>query len=213
MTALVEEDNGPDGPAKDLHYIEIDIQETADGELIVLHDRQLARTYPDTGPNVEAYRQLYQQGMAFPGTAAHVRDLTLAQLRSLHIAGRPGLHAPTLAEFIAAVQECGCRRPLIIEVKKLETDAGREKLVQLLKYHKPYAVKLGKQYPEFRNPHLGFLAVIAFPHFYTASFGEFGSKGWRHWTGQFEALDVPVRCCFLEALSFRHGLGRRGIMC
>lgn len=57
----------------------------------------------------------------------------MEQLRTLHIAGREGLHAPTLAEFIDAFQECKCRRPLIIEVKQLHTDQGRQRLLQLLR--------------------------------------------------------------------------------
>lgn len=209
MQALVAEDNGPQGPVKDLHYIEIDIQETADGELIVLHDRQLARTFPETGPNIEAYRQLCQESVRWPGTAANPKDLTIAQLRTLHVGGRQGLHAPTLEEFIRAFQACGCRRPLIVEVKALQSDIGRLRLLELLRLHKPYADRLAQEFPQYRNPQLGFLAVIAFPQFYTACFGEFGSKQWKHWTGQLRALGVPVRCCFLEVLSYGYGLSSK----
>jgi hypothetical protein len=37
------------------------LQETADGELIILHDFHLADAFPDTGPNVEPYKQLRAQ--------------------------------------------------------------------------------------------------------------------------------------------------------
>lgn len=65
--------------------------------------------------------------------SAFLQDVTAAQLRTLHIAGRQGLHAPTLREFMAAFRAAGCRRPLIVEVKKVVTDGGRMLLLQLLK--------------------------------------------------------------------------------
>lgn len=36
-------------------------QETADGELIVLHDFHLGDAFPNAGPNTQPYRQLQQQ--------------------------------------------------------------------------------------------------------------------------------------------------------
>lgn len=206
MQALVEEDNGPHGPVKDLHYFEVDIQETADGELVVLHDFDLLRAFPNTGPNIAAYQQLAQHGIKPPPTSVQVKDVTAAQLRTLHIAGRQGLHAPTLREFMAAFRAAGCRRPLIVEVKKVVTDGGRMLLLQLLKEHKPYADRLEIDHPGARNPHLGFLALIAFPHFYSKCFGEFGSRRWRQWSQLYAAEGIPVRCCFLESLSYCHGL-------
>ncbi|KAF6264845.1 hypothetical protein COO60DRAFT_1179695 [Scenedesmus sp. NREL 46B-D3] len=167
MQALVEEDKGPHGPVKDLHYIEVDVQETADGELVVLHDFDLLRAFPNTGSNVSAYQQLVQHGIKPPPVSVQVQDVTSVQLRALHVAGREGLHAPTLREFMAAVRAAGCRRPLIVEVKKIVTDAGRMLLLQLLREHKPYADRLNIEHPGMRNPHLGFLALIAFPHLYT----------------------------------------------
>jgi hypothetical protein len=59
--------------------------------------------------------------------------VTSTQLASLHLAGRAGLHAPTLRQFLAAFRACKCRRPLVVEVKALQTDAAREALLQLLR--------------------------------------------------------------------------------
>ncbi len=46
-----------------LHYVEIDVQETADGELVVMHDMHLRRAFPHRGPNVAAFEQLRAQGV------------------------------------------------------------------------------------------------------------------------------------------------------
>eukprot|EP00882_Tetradesmus_deserticola_P012427 GHRQ01013170.1.p1 GENE.GHRQ01013170.1~~GHRQ01013170.1.p1 ORF type:complete len:344 (+),score=111.83 GHRQ01013170.1:127-1158(+) len=206
LQALIEEDNGPHGPVKDLHYIELDVQETADGELVVLHDFDLLRAFPNTGLNVAGYEQLALPGLKPAPELIQVQDVTSSQLCALHVAGREGLHAPTLREFIAAFRAASCRRPLVVEVKKVFSDGGRTMLLQLLREHKPYADRLELEHPGMRNPHLGFLALIAFPHFYVKCFGEFGSQRWRHWSQQFASAGIPVRCCYLETLSYCHGL-------
>lgn len=69
-----------------------------------------------------------------------------------------------------------------------------------------YAAACARSHPEFANPRLGFLGVIAFPNYYAASFGEFGSPSWARWGAAFVAARLPVRCCFLEALSFLRGI-------
>lgn len=38
-----------------------------------MHDFKLAHPFPNTGPNVEAYQQLQEQGIRWPGTAASIR--------------------------------------------------------------------------------------------------------------------------------------------
>lgn len=61
------------------------------------------------------------------------QDVTLAQLQLLHLGGREGLRAPTLRAFLSAFRAAGARRPLVVEVKRLRTDAARERLIQLLR--------------------------------------------------------------------------------
>jgi hypothetical protein len=72
--------------------------------------------------------------------------------------------------------------------------------------HQPYAAQQASLHPQFRDPRLGFLAVIAFPNYFARSFGELGvSARWRHWGCRLAALAIPVRCCFLEAVSLIRG--------
>jgi hypothetical protein len=66
-------------------------------------------------------------------TLPRAQGVTSAQLSTLHLAARPGLRAPTLRQFLAALRACGCRRPLVVEVKALQTDGGREQLLRLLR--------------------------------------------------------------------------------
>lgn len=70
----------------------------------------------------------------------------------------------------------------------------------------PFAQQQQRLYPQHTAPGLGFLAIIAFPHYYAASFGELGSRQWAFWGSKLAALGIPVSCCFLDSLSYLHGL-------
>lgn len=75
-----------------------------------------------------------------------------------------------------------------------------------LREHQPYADEQQQLYPQHAAPNLQFLALIAFPHFYASSLGEFQSRRWRYWGGRLAALGIPVRCCFLDSLSYLRGI-------
>lgn len=77
-------------------YVEIDVQQTADGHVVLLHDRDLRRV---------------------TGDPRNLADVTLAELQKLRLRGRGGVTdepVPTLAEFLAA---CDSRMRLNVELK------------------------------------------------------------------------------------------------
>jgi hypothetical protein len=63
-----------------------------------------------------------------------MQDVSCAQLQSLHLGARQGLRAPTLQAFLAAFRAAEARRPLVVEVKRLQSDAARDRLIQLLRW-------------------------------------------------------------------------------
>lgn len=94
------------GAESNADYVEIDLQMTRDGELVVIHDTTLVRTtdvegrYPDRAP-------------------WNVRDLTLAEIRTLDAGFRSGEQftgttVPTLQEVLRALRG---RAGLLLEVK------------------------------------------------------------------------------------------------
>jgi hypothetical protein len=108
----------------DVHFpfIEFDVRETKDGELVLFHDFELKRAFPldeeleeennyrngrdDDRKNIfninnKPWRDLAEQGIDWH--TASIEDLTLDQLRTLHLGGREGQHPPTLEEFLAYV--------------------------------------------------------------------------------------------------------------
>lgn len=96
-------------------FVEVDVQRTADGELVILHDTMLART-----TNVEA---------VFPERAPwNVADFTLAEIKQLDagswfsadFAGEP---IPTLREVVEAL---GPRTGLLLELKRPDLYPGIE---------------------------------------------------------------------------------------
>jgi len=92
----------------DADLVEIDVQQTADGELVVIHDTELPRT-----SDVEEL---------FPDRAPwNVADFTLAELRTLDVGSwfgpeYAGEQVPTLGAVLDLLQ--GTRCGLLLEVKK-----------------------------------------------------------------------------------------------
>lgn len=110
-------------PAVHFPFIEFDVRETKDGELVLFHDIGLKLAFAlddeleeeenfrsgggggddkgsDTIINVNSkpLRDLAEQGIDWH--TASVEDLTLEQLLTLHLGGREGQHVPTLKEFL-----------------------------------------------------------------------------------------------------------------
>lgn len=100
---------------QDADVVENDIQRTADGALVIVHDTTLART-----TDVEA---------VFPDRAPwNVRDFTLAEIRQLDAGAWfapefAGQRVPTLAEWAHAV---GRQSGMLLEVKSPELYPGIE---------------------------------------------------------------------------------------
>jgi hypothetical protein len=63
-----------------------------------------------------------------------MQDLTLRQLQTLHLGAAPGVHVPTLEAFLDACIQGGLRWCLVVEIKRLVTDRGRARLVELLRW-------------------------------------------------------------------------------
>jgi len=140
----LQRDLGPEGPVRDMGFLEFDVQETRDGEVVVFHDFKLSRAFPCKGVNIGPWKSLQAQGID-PGTAT-VQDLTLSQLQSLHLGCHSGVQVPTLSAFLSACQQEGLRWPLVVEVKRFITDKGRQGLVDALRQYRPYTDKLEERY-------------------------------------------------------------------
>lgn len=104
-------------------WVETDVQRTADGELVLVHDETLERTtnaeevFPDRAPwNVSDF------------TAAEIAQLDAGSWYGEEFAGEP---VPTLTEFLAVLEENG--QDLLLELKSPELYPGieQEVLVQL----------------------------------------------------------------------------------
>ena len=74
------------------------VQETKDGEIVVFHDDTLARAVEGAGLNAAPAAALAEAGLDF--RTATIQQLTYAQLRSFHLGGHPGVHIPSLRQFL-----------------------------------------------------------------------------------------------------------------
>ena len=100
-------------------YSECDIRETADNRLVVFHDWDIS-SVPNTAENREALGQSIGQQA--------VKDLTLQQLQSLRLEG--DCQIPTLQQVLDKAVELGPAKPLLLEIKYLHSDQGRQQLLE-----------------------------------------------------------------------------------
>ncbi|GAB4820990.1 hypothetical protein N2152v2_008036 [Parachlorella kessleri] len=201
MQDLVRKDKQEELSSRDFPYLEFDIQETQDGQLVVFHDGSLVRAFPRGGVNEVPVQQLSQAGIDFE--LASIQDLTASQLQTLHIAGRQGLRVPLLRDFLRACKDAGIGRSLAIEVKLLISDTGRQQLIDDIRW---YLEACSAELDASKIAHrkyapLGWAGVIAFPHFFAKSFGEFGSPQWRRWAQEFHLNGIKARACHFHDLS------------
>jgi len=103
---------------KDFVYLEFDVRETADHELVVFHDNTLNRMM-DRG-----------------ALKLKVRKLTLKQLQNFRFKDLPDETIPTLEEFIDTCIDLKLSKPMVIEIKEIYSVEGKEKLLALCDYYR-----------------------------------------------------------------------------
>ena len=119
-------------------YSECDVRETRDRQLVVFHDWDISRV-PDPKENREVL------GEAVDDQA--VKDLTLRQLQSLRLEG--DCQIPTLEQVLDKAIELEPKKPLLLEIKYLHSDQGRQQLLDL-----------ARRFRENSRSELHFLAFI-----------------------------------------------------
>jgi len=193
------------GPLPELAYVEFDIHETRDGELLVFHDDTLARALP-AGPGINTAPEASLLAQGLDARRAPLSALTAAQVLSFHLGGRVGCHVPTLEQYLRVCLEAGLRHSIAVEIKGLRTDAGRQKLLELLQRYikQSEGARSGRGEGKL-YAHFGPAAVIAFPWAWAAAMGEFGTRENGHWARAFAAAGIPVKSCVLHSLSLTYG--------
>jgi len=119
-------------------YSECDLRETADHEIVIFHDWDLSRLIPDTEENRTAIGAAKIEKQT-------IQELTLDQIKNLRLRG--GEQIPTLEELLCCANELDLKKPLLLEIKLLHSDAGRQKVIEL-----------AKKYRDQSNTQIDFLA-------------------------------------------------------
>eukprot|EP00884_Botryococcus_braunii_P005944 jgi/Botrbrau1/15350/Bobra.0289s0005.2 len=180
--ALIAQDNGSQGPLAHFHYLEFDVHETRDGELVVLHD----------------LASVMRASM----------DVTLEEIQRVHVRGTEGLRVPTLEQFLQVCEEEGLCRSLAVEIKSIRSDEARSRLIRLLTGYREGCERRSRLRGEASAcyPPFGWVGVIAFPWVWAACFGEFGTATWRRWGREFRQAKISTRSCVTHCLDFTSGL-------
>eukprot|EP00884_Botryococcus_braunii_P005942 jgi/Botrbrau1/15349/Bobra.0289s0005.1 len=205
--ALIAQDNGSQGPLAHFHYLEFDVHETRDGELVVLHDLASVMRASMVAPvNDGALRDL--GGGPLPLLSLSVGDVTLEEIQRVHVRGTEGLRVPTLEQFLQVCEEEGLCRSLAVEIKSIRSDEARSRLIRLLTGYREGCERRSRLRGEASAcyPPFGWVGVIAFPWVWAACFGEFGTATWRRWGREFRQAKISTRSCVTHCLDFTSGL-------
>ncbi|MEM7165572.1 MAG: glycerophosphodiester phosphodiesterase family protein [Planctomycetota bacterium] len=121
--ALAELQDSPE-----FHYVELDVQETKDGAIVVFHDtKTLKRLVPKSSENMAVLEPLLRVKKF---GAIRIGDLTLAQVQRLTLAKNARI--PTLKMVLEASIRWKLTKPMLIEIKSLRSDACRSALLSLV---------------------------------------------------------------------------------
>jgi glycerophosphoryl diester phosphodiesterase len=199
MLALQECLQGPNALQRNpkMHYLEFDVQETFDGKLVLFHDDGLTRMFNRT-ENVQAIKdleasaniksRLNRRTISF--SSLKIKDLTLAELRTLKLKGFGNERIPELKDYMALARNLGLIKPLILELKYVRSDAATAEMLDLMQsfYHDYMAHVDVLIEDEFDFP--GVVTFLSFKGNIERSFGKIGSQRHRFWCEQVRALGL-----------------------
>ena len=134
---------------KKFEYLEFDVQETLDGELVILHDKTIERMLPNSGKNKEVFAKLMEDkdfADRVPSKKSgwwifsskskkkdfgelRIKDMKLSEIKQLFVWGTTDQKIPTLREFLEASERFQLQKPVGVEVKYLQTDKARQELL------------------------------------------------------------------------------------
>lgn len=116
---------------KSFSYVEFDIRESIDGEIIVFHDSKIKRIVPQTKYNLEVLKFILKEKKF---STLCIEDLTAKEISKLKL--EYNTHIPTLEEVLKASVKWKLKKPMRIEVKFLHSDKARYALVKSLSKYK-----------------------------------------------------------------------------
>ncbi len=110
------------------YYLEFDVQETADGYLVLFHDHTIKRMFPQNEVNSISLQNILKT-VPKNYDELKIHDLTLAQLKTLVLKNSTDERIATLDDFLQGCLDWGLVRPIALEIKYLYSDAAREHLI------------------------------------------------------------------------------------
>ncbi len=168
---------------EEFHYLEFDIQETADGEVVIFHDKHLTRMLPESR-NYFQYKKILSDKKVLNRMGKkkaklsdlRIKYLTLYQLKKLSLnftLFSESSKVPTLEEFLNSAMRWNLKKPIAIDIKYINTKKGRYKVLETIKkfkidYMKQIDPIFTKKYDMSRSG----ISFISFPWNFKSSFGK-----------------------------------------
>ncbi|CAA6813215.1 MAG: Unknown protein [uncultured Sulfurovum sp.] len=113
-------------------YVELDIQETKDSQIVLFHDRTIKKLVPKSKHNLKVLNKILKKKKFHK---IEIKDLTLKETSQLIL--EQDSKIPTLKEVLDISIKLKVYKPIHIEVKNLYSDKARLKLIETVsKYTK-----------------------------------------------------------------------------
>ncbi|CAA6800359.1 MAG: Unknown protein [uncultured Sulfurovum sp.] len=107
-------------------YVELDIQETKDSQIILFHDKTIEKLVPKSKHNLKVLKNILKKKKFHK---IEIKDLTLKETSQLILEQNSKI--PTLKELLDVSIKLKVYKPIHIEVKNLYSDKARLELIEL----------------------------------------------------------------------------------
>jgi len=183
----------------EFEYLEFDVWETKDHELVVFHDLSLKRLLPYEGDNIAVYNEMKKNGaVTKPTWLLSIKHLTLEQIKKLSLLGDSRYKVPTLEEYLEEVRKHDLIKPIVLEIKYIKSEEAKEKMIELFsRFKEEYMEGRDVVYVDgFDLPKVS-TQFMAFKMFFNLTFG-LAPKAHKRWCGTLKenGFDSVSRCMF-----------------
>ena len=185
-------------------YLEFDVRETKDHEIVVYHGGSKGRIFGKDGPAstsnamipYSAYNKAVYESfnIGISWKKVRVKDVTLEQISQFKLYGEYDQFVPSLQEYLQATITFGLRRPLMVELKDIYSIDGRDKLLQIVSSYKQNFINLvdinlvANPKKEFDFQKVGFMARTTKAK---SIMGKVGSASFLNWCNMFKQYGFP----------------------
>lgn len=165
------------------HYMEFDVMETYDNEIVIFHDFTMERVCP-ININRELVNELLNDEKVILRHGKKLKKysdlkifkLTLEEIKKFKLERGGNQRIPTLDELLNAIEKYKPEKPIAVEIKRVLSNKARKKLVfKIAQFRDEYLIFKRLRYTKKFDFHFRKIGFIITPDYFKSYFLENGS--------------------------------------